>query len=172
MNGTDNGSASASLYEVYRAGEEDIEDIVRLEERIFSTPWSETSLREALSDGYLLAALREKTDCMQDTVHNVLGYAVLDMRIRGEAELLRIAVRPENRGRGCASALMEYLISSAGKSHADRIMLEVRAANATAIALYGKYGFTVDGIRKGYYRFPSEDAVLMSLNLKSAASDD
>ena len=42
-----------------------------------------------------------------------------------------------------------------------RFLLEVAASNAAALALYHKAGFTVDGVRKGYYG-PGNDAVLMS----------
>jgi ribosomal-protein-alanine N-acetyltransferase len=48
------------------------------------------------------------------------------------------------------------------------IHLEVRESGAPARHLYEKTGFTVDGIRKGYYTMPTEDAVLMTLRLPGA----
>ena len=45
------------------------------------------------------------------------------------------------------------------------LTLEVRASNAPAIALYERFGFAVDGIRKNYYKNPTENAVLMTLSL-------
>ena len=41
-------------------------------------------------------------------------------------------------------------------------MLDVRSSNEAAVSLYGKFGFTQDGIRKNFYVRPTEDAVLMS----------
>ena len=44
----------------------------------------------------------------------------------------------------------------------NTIHLEVRAGNETAVRLYERMGFTRDGIRKGYYERPVEDAILMT----------
>ena len=41
------------------------------------------------------------------------------------------------------------------------IHLEVRAANAPAIALYEKTGFAEIGRRKNYYRIPKVDALIL-----------
>jgi ribosomal-protein-alanine N-acetyltransferase len=45
------------------------------------------------------------------------------------------------------------------------IELEVRAGNLAALTLYRRFGFVEVGRRKGYYRDPAEDAVLMDLLL-------
>ena len=44
------------------------------------------------------------------------------------------------------------------------VSLEVRESNTPAIALYSKFGYTVAGKRKGFYRAPSEDALVMVKN--------
>ena len=46
------------------------------------------------------------------------------------------------------------------------LTLEVRVSNTAAIALYERYGFTVLGRRRGFYRFPREDAYVMTLFLE------
>lgn len=135
----------------------DIPCIADLEKLIFSDPWSENQIIDIMQGKVSVFVL----SCEGDTV----GYAVLDKRIHGEAELFRIAVSPEARGKGYAAALMEKLISDAKDNGCERIYLEVRRSNTPAIRLYGKYGFKADGVRKNYYRFPTEDAVLMSLGL-------
>ena len=43
--------------------------------------------------------------------------------------------------------------------------LEARASNAPALALYGRLGFARVGLRRGFYRAPAEDAVLMAMPL-------
>lgn len=82
------------------------------------------------------------------------GVAVWQDLPGGEAELLNLAVRPEARRRGVGRALLALL---AGR----KVWLEVRASNEAAIRFYESQGFRVCGRRKGYYRNPDEDAVLM-----------
>ena len=91
----------------------------------------------------------------------LLGYAVLST-VLDEGNLDNIAVAPEARRRGVADALLS-VVTGFGREHLSRLMLEVRASNAPAIALYEKYGFAAVGRRKNYYDAPREDAVLMTL---------
>lgn len=56
--------------------------------------------------------------------------------------------------------LMEKLIEKALEKE-DRHYLEVRMGNRPAQALYHKYGFKAEGIRKNYYPDTKEDAIIM-----------
>ncbi len=76
-----------------------------------------------------------------------------------EAELLRIAVRPDLRGRGLARALLAAGEAALGGEGARTLRLEVRVSNAPARALYAASGWAEAGLRRGYYR-DGEDAVL------------
>ena len=53
-------------------------------------------------------------------------------------------------------------MASAADAGAERICLEVRASNTPAEALYASHGFVLDGVRKNYYKQPTEHAHLMS----------
>jgi ribosomal-protein-alanine N-acetyltransferase len=44
-------------------------------------------------------------------------------------------------------------------------MLEVRASNLIAQALYARLGFRIIGRRRGYYAEPPEDALVMSASI-------
>lgn len=91
----------------------------------------------------------------------MLGYAVVSV-VLDEGNLDNIAVAPEHRRQGVADALLSAL-TGFGREHLAALMLEVRASNAPAIALYEKHGFTAVGRRRNYYDAPREDAVLMTL---------
>lgn len=80
-----------------------------------------------------------------------------------ESELHLIATAPECRRQGIASALLEYWFTHLPED-TQRLLLEVRAGNTAAQALYTAHGFTDAGRRKNYYRTAdgkTEDAVLM-----------
>ena len=150
---SDNNTVCAVRY----ATENDIAAVAQIEQRCFSDPWSENSFRLCLSentDFFLLEA---------DGV--VCGYAVFDRTLGNEGELHNIAVAPEIRGKGLSRLLMDALVDSAKRNGVERVMLEVRASNEAAIALYTKYGFEKVGLRPGYYRNPTENAILMDLML-------
>lgn len=130
--------------------------VVALEQICFpSDPWSESVYRAALDNpavGILLARGEDGA---------LLGYAVLST-VLDEGNLDNIAVAPEARRNGIADALLSAL-TAFGREHLARLMLEVRASNAPAIALYEKHGFAAVGRRKHYYDAPREDAILMTL---------
>lgn len=68
-----------------------------------------------------------------------------------EEELLLIAVRPEERGRGLGTNLLEQTVLAAKRRGVRRMFLEVRANNP-ARALYRRAGFSPIGTRPRYYR--------------------
>ena len=81
------------------------------------------------------------------------------------AEVMRICVAPAFRRRGIAHTLLDRLADLAVRKGANSLMLEVRAGNLTALALYRQAGFSVVGRRARYYQHPQEDAVLMTRDL-------
>ncbi|MCF1427018.1 MAG: ribosomal protein S18-alanine N-acetyltransferase [Shewanella sp.] len=83
--------------------------------------------------------------------------------------VIDICLEPGYQGRRLGKALMLKGIDWLNTTEAELLLLEVRAGNVSAIALYRKLGFEVTGERKGYYRSEesTEDAVLMSLSLKA-----
>lgn len=127
--------------------------VLAIERSSFSDPWS----REGLED-YLDAPDGELIVCMEGT--EVLGFAVYHVSYE-DAELYNIAVDPKARGMGAGRALLAEVLRRAAARGAERIFLEVRASNTAARALYASTGFTVYGVRRGYYQSPAEDAVLM-----------
>ena len=82
-----------------------------------------------------------------------------------EAELEIIAIDPELQRRGLGRTLLASLLARLTELSADALLLEVRASNAPARALYRSAGFLETGLRRRYYVDPIEDAVLMTLSL-------
>ena len=81
--------------------------------------------------------------------------------IAGEGDVTNIAVFPEYRGRGIGAALTKALIVEGRKRGMNAFTLEVRVGNQAAIHIYEKLGFRSEGVRKGFYEKPKEDALIM-----------
>ena len=82
----------------------------------------------------------------------------------GEAELLRIAVRPEARGRGVGGQILRGCMEALAALGVAELHLEVRVSNASARHLYEREGWRQVGLRKAYYR-DGEDAALYGMRL-------
>lgn len=132
---------------------EHIKEIARLEKICFSEPWSEETLLEAYKGGtkFFVATKGKK----------VLGYVGISC-IVDEGYITNVAVFPEYRGTGVGTALINRVFSLAGDLKLSFVSLEVRESNLTAIGLYEKMGFKQEGKRKGYYRTPTEDALILT----------
>ena len=72
-----------------------------------------------------------------------------------------MAVRPGYRNRKIAEGIMNVLLEHTIRAGILHHTLEVRRSNEPAIKLYRKLGFEEGGVRKGYYRFGDEDAIIM-----------
>lgn len=88
----------------------------------------------------------------------LLGYAGLWF---GDADLLTVATLPAARRRGVATAMIAHLLRRARRAGCTAVLLEVRASNAGAQALYRRLGFAPIGRRRRYYLAPVEDALVM-----------
>jgi len=139
-------------------GYSDLPQVIAIERRAFTTPWSLAMFVLELSkpSGLCLAAVDE-----QDTL---MGYLIC-ARYDTVWHLMNIAVDPLMRRRGIARTLLEQMIERAGTDR--EYTLEVRTSNAPAIALYERFGFRSAGTRPRYYRDNGEDAVIMWRTLET-----
>lgn len=67
------------------------------------------------------------------------------------ADIQTLAVAPAHQGRGLGTTLLSALLGEAAGRGAREVLLEVRADNAPALALYGRHGFERLSRRRGYY---------------------
>lgn len=135
-----------------------LDEVLCIEERSFTHPWSKESFSEELEKqgSYKLVALES---------NKVVGFAVLDT-VLDEGNLLDIAVDENYRRKGVARLLMNELFKVAEEKSLSFITLEVRESSLPAIALYETFGFERVGMRKNYYSKPGENALLMTKNFK------
>ena len=144
----------------------DIPSVAALEAEIFSDAWSEKLYRETLESGRYDCQVLEEIEPTENGGSRTLmlaGYFCGQV-IFDEAEVHRIAVRPEMRGRGYGRILLEDFLNRVQDQDVVTVLLEVRAGNAPAIGLYEKKGFAEIGVRKGYYQHPKEDAKILQKN--------
>ncbi len=144
----------ADFVRIAKLKEPDLTQIAGLEARIFPDPWSLKSLQATfdLRTSLMLGAWQGM---------ELAGYVIFT-QIPPEGEILRIAVAEPIRQKGVAVRLLDALWQICEKAGITRVMLEVRSGNTPAVNLYEKTGFIRDGVRKGYYRDPADDALLMS----------
>lgn len=141
----------------------DLDEVARLEKMCFGFgAWSKGAFAQELKRGpgsYFVVA----------RIGGVLvGFA--GWRQEGEeAHVANIAVHPKIRGRKIGELLLRVILEEAVRRGLNSSLLEVRKSNFVAQNLYRKYGYKVLTIRRGYYQFPIEDAVVMKLEDISAA---
>ncbi|MGN6128899.1 MAG: ribosomal protein S18-alanine N-acetyltransferase [Nocardioidaceae bacterium] len=135
----------------------DVSAVAALEQALFGADaWSAPAVAEELAgpDRDALVAVADG---------EVVGYAVT--RAAGDVvDLQRIAVAGQWQRQGLARDLLRSLVATARGSDVrpDRMLLEVSAANAAALAFYAAEGFTEVDRRRRYYR-DGTDAVVMRL---------
>ncbi len=144
---------------IRRAAEADIPAIAAIERACFSAPWSASAVADSLASPF--AVFFCHTDIIIKEEIAVTGYGGMYL-LSGEADITNIAVLPAHRRRGIAAALLSAMFDHCRAANISALHLEVRSGNTAARALYEKYGFSADGIRRGYYRAPKEDAILMT----------
>lgn len=163
---------STPTIELRALGPDDLPALLALERAYPSTPWSEAQWAATLAE----AGLAEGTAAVLGVwcEQELAGHAVL-VNLGLDAELQAVAVAPRWRRRGLARRLLDGVIERAAGWGSEALLLEVRAGNAPALALYRQAGFVADGYRKGYYRALEgdgrEDACLMSRALVAARAE-
>jgi len=138
--------------------EADLEAVLRIEHAVHGHPWTLGNFSDAL---------RSKYQCkVFESGGVMLGYAVMMWAV-DEAELLDIAIDRAHQRQGIGRKLLEAMLSLARHENMRRMVLEVRASNQAAIALYRASGFEQIGLRRDYYPATNgrEDAILMGKGL-------
>ena len=131
----------------------DMEQVMAIEQALFSVPWSENGLFSFLLRQDALFLVAEEKE-------SILGFCGILMAL-DEGDIVKIGVMPERQGQGIGTKLLDALIRKAGEKGVSSIYLEVRASNQAAVHLYRSFGFQQTSIRKDYYEHPREDGITM-----------
>lgn len=136
----------------------DIDAVLLIEQQIHNHPWTRGNFSDALTSAYVCK--------IAELDSAVIGYAVLMPGV-DEAELLDVGIAAPYQRRGYGRAVLAEMLESAARLGKQRVVLEVRASNASAIALYRTQGFVQIGLRRDYYPAQNgrEDAILMGREL-------
>lgn len=145
--------------EIRRTHPNDIDMIADAEEQIFSDPWTSSDILKEIS--------REGSMCYSALKDGKIIAYIIGRVIPPEGEIYRIATLPDHRGRGVAWRLMDFAVKTERGLGLENLFLEVRKNNTPARSFYKSYGFTEIGIRKNYYKNPTDDAVVMLLSSSS-----
>ena len=130
--------------------------VTELEALCFADPWSEKAL-ELLTTDEAYGAV-----CLSEG--RVMAYGGV-LWTPFEGQITNIATHPDARRQGLGAAVLEHLIAQATERGCEQLSLEARVSNVPAIALYERYGFVKMGLRRGFYKHPTEDAYVMCLSL-------
>jgi ribosomal-protein-alanine N-acetyltransferase len=143
------------MIEIRRLTQRDLEAIDRIERRSYPTPWSRSMFASELAKPSSISLGAYDTETGE-----LVGYLVIS-RYVDAWHVMNVAVVPERRRQGIASALFDRLFEVTGNDGRRGYTLEVRISNQAAIKLYERLGFQSRGVRRGYYTDNREDALIM-----------
>jgi len=142
--------------------EADLPRVARVEAAAHVHPWNHRLLADCLRVGYIA------TVCESVPGGEVIGHAIVSL-VADECHILNLCIDPSHQGSGQGARLLSHMLETCRQKGAERALLEVRASNRPAIALYERFGFSRIGERPGYYPTPGgdrEDALVLEKALE------
>ncbi len=134
----------------------DVEALAGLCAQTIAKPWSGRAFEAEIAAGAFLPTAWEGD--------RLVGFAAL----RAEDDLgylSLLAVDPDYRRRGIASALMSAAEDWCRRQGLTRVLLDVRASNEGARSFYFTQNYVCIARRPAFYDFPREDGLTMQKEL-------
>jgi len=145
-----------------RARAADLPALAALEAACSSHPWTEAQIAEEMAmeapGGVLVLEAAPGREGRSGPCAYCAFRVVLD-----EVHVMNLAVASDARRRGLGRRLLVFALRSAARAGARVALLELRAGNEAALALYESLGFRQISRRRSYYRQPVEDALVLVL---------
>jgi ribosomal-protein-alanine N-acetyltransferase len=156
-------------YPVRQATRADLLEVFRIEQQSFPQPWPFAAFERFLEQpGFLVACETPvSADGASPNTGEVVGYVVSDTipnHGRPLGHVKDLAVRPDARGEGIGSLLLERAVGVMASVDAASVKLEVRETNDPAIGLYRSHGFVHRRTVPRYYD-DGEAALIMVRDL-------
>lgn len=132
---------------------DDIPAVVAIEKQVQFHPWTAAQFLDSVQNHQCTVI---------ELDHQIKGFCIMQP-VLDEANLLLMAIEPNQQGKGLGFVMLEHAIQSLSEK-CIQIFLEVRESNQAAIALYEKSGFHQIDVRRNYYPLPQgkkEHAVIM-----------
>lgn len=138
----------------------DLADLAEAERAIFgASAWDERSWWAEL------AARPRREYIVARSGGQLSGYGGIDQS--GDvADIMTMATLPHARGRGLGGRILDHLLARARERGCESVMLEVRADNDAAQALYASRGFVQVNVRPRYYQPEGVDALILRASLE------
>ena len=141
--------------------EGDLDRVLGIAASLVTAPqWSRSAYETAIGSG----DGPRRITLVAERSGEVIGFVVARVAAL-VAEIETIAVDGNEQGVGFGSSLLLATFDELRLAGATEVELEVRASNQSALRFYQGAGFGEVGRRRGYYRAPVEEAILLRLEL-------
>lgn len=152
-----------------RALPADATALAALEAACFTHPWTQAQVHDEIArvPPDLVLVLEGPGSAGGTTAIRAYGSFRL---VVDELHVMNVAVDPRCRRQGLARRLLSFAMGEATRAGARRALLELRAGNHAALALYESLGFARLGVRRDYYGEPAEDALVLARDLVGTQS--
>lgn len=144
---------------------DDLPQIAEIERESFSSVWPASAYRRELTENklasYSVAERPDQPATVEGAATYLAGFIGVWFMV-DEAHIITIAVRDAERRRGVGEGLLLAAFDQARAKGVPALTLECRVSNVAARALYAKYGFSEQGVRKRYYTDNDEDALILT----------
>ena len=153
-----------STFSIDHMRERDLKQVVEIEEASGLNRWGYDSYRREMLKNPTSVLLVARNSHIHESATDVIGFFA-GWTVEDEMHVNNLAAHPRFRRLGIGKSLMKAAIEIARPCGVTSVLLEVRASNMSAQSLYTKLGFRFIARRRDYYRFPTEDAMVMKLEI-------
>jgi len=161
-------AVARSDYAISRMNDHDLIEVVEIEESCGLSLWGWDSYHAELTRPESIMLVARRAVDSNDGQRGLGGFIAARL-VAEDLHINNIGVRTEFQRTGLGGSLLTAVLSTGVSQGAATAILEVRAGNVAAQALYDRYGFATVGRRRNYYRQPAEDAIIMKVLIKDSA---